>query len=493
MSIAAQKLTTGSSTTGSSTTGSSTTGSSNTGSSTGGSETNPQTISGPDTITMCYGDTNANIGASAPGTLRYTVNAGSAALLDVDANGNLTAKADDKSAYVGDQAPALTFTVKGLIGNDKLTTDPTVSYASNPDMSKTGTVTINVSGAVAPNYDITYQTGTLTITNRPTGGGGGGGGGGFVEQTYDIVVNAADNGVVKSDRSSAAAGTTINLTVTPNIGYVLSDLVVTDAKDNTLKLTDKGDGKYTFVMPSSKVTVKSSFAPASGDGAFVDVKSDDFFYDAVQWAVDNKVTTGTSATTFDPNGICTRAQAVTFLWRSAGCPAPTSTTMAFTDVPAGSFYYDAVLWAIESGITKGTSTTTFSPNDTCNRGQIVTFLYRAMKSPEANATNPFQDVAADAYYADAVLWAVEKGVTTGTSATTFSPNADGTRSDRDLPLSCDEVTHEDTKKVQRSRSLLHLSFFFGSILFFRFLRHICGSPCEHVSLGPFLCCCIHEQ
>ena len=376
---------------------------------------------------MCYGDTNANIGASAPGTLRYTVNAGSEALLDVDANGNLTAKADDKSAYVGDQAPALTFTVKGLIGNDKLTTDPTVSYASNPDMSKTGTVTINVSGAVAPNYDITYQTGTLTITNRPTGGGGGGGGGGFVEQTYDIVVNAADNGVVKSDRSSAAAGTTINLTVTPNIGYVLSDLVVTDAKDNTLKLTDKGDGKYTFVMPSSKVTVKSSFAPASGDGAFVDVKSDDFFYDAVQWAVDNKVTTGTSATTFDPNGICTRAQAVTFLWRSAGCPAPTSTTMAFTDIPAGSFYYDAVLWAIESGITKGTSTTTFSPNDTCNRGQIVTFLYRAMKSPEANATNPFQDVAADAYYADAVLWAVEKGVTTGTSATTFSPNADCTR------------------------------------------------------------------
>ncbi len=167
--------------------------------------------------------------------------------------------------------------------------------------------------------------------------------------------------------------------------------------------------------------------PTTPESGFADVGKNDFFYDAVEWAVANGVTTGVDATHFAPYASCTRAQAVTFLWRAAGSPAPKSEGMTFTDVKPGSYYCDAVLWAVENGITNGTSATTFSPDATCSRAQIVTFLWRSQKSPAAGAANPFADVAAGAYYADAVLWAVEKGVTTGTSATTFSPEDNCTR------------------------------------------------------------------
>ena len=166
--------------------------------------------------------------------------------------------------------------------------------------------------------------------------------------------------------------------------------------------------------------------PAKHPG-FVDAPVSSYFYEAVMWAVENGVTTGVSASRFDPNGVCTRAQAVTFLWRAAGSPAPRSRTMPFTDVPAGSYYYDAVLWAVENGITKGTSDTTFSPNMTCTRAQIVAFLWRSEKSPAAGSRNPFADVKSTAYYADAVLWAVREDITKGTTSTTFSPDADCTR------------------------------------------------------------------
>ena len=166
--------------------------------------------------------------------------------------------------------------------------------------------------------------------------------------------------------------------------------------------------------------------PAKHPG-FVDAPAGSYFYEAVMWAVENGITTGVSANRFDPNGVCTRAQAVTFLWRAAGSPAPRSRTMPFTDVPAGSYYYDAVLWAVENGITKGTSDTTFSPDDTCTRAQIVAFLWRSEKSPAAGSRNPFADVKSTAYYADAVLWAVREDITKGTTSTTFSPDADCTR------------------------------------------------------------------
>ena len=160
---------------------------------------------------------------------------------------------------------------------------------------------------------------------------------------------------------------------------------------------------------------------------FTDVAVTDYYYDAVLWAAENGITGGVDDTHFAPNATCTRAQAVTFLWRAAGSPAPKSSDMPFTDVAEGSYYYDAVLWAVENGITDGTSATTFSPDAVCSRGQIVTFLWRSQKSPASDSVNPFADVAADAYYNSAVLWAVTNGITDGTSATTFSPNNDCTR------------------------------------------------------------------
>ena len=246
--------------------------------------------------------------------------------------------------------------------------------------------------------------------------------------TYPITVKSAKNGDVTASHKSAAKGTTITLTVDPDKGYVLDTLTVLDGKDKEIKLTEK-NGKYTFTMPASKVTVAAMFKAeqSTGKNPFTDVPAGSYYEDAVIWAVDKGITTGTSATTFNPNGICTRAQAVTFLWRAAGSPAAKSSAMPFADVKAGSYYETAVLWAVENGITKGTSDTMFSPDATCTRAQIVTFLWRSQKSPAAGTANPFADVKSTAYYADAVLWAVKEDITKGTTSTTFSPDADCTR------------------------------------------------------------------
>ena len=246
--------------------------------------------------------------------------------------------------------------------------------------------------------------------------------------TYPITVKSAKNGDVTASHKSAAKGTTITLTVDPDKSYVLDTLTVLDGKDKEIKLTEK-NGKYTFTMPASKVTVAAMFKAeqSTGKNPFTDVPAGSYYEDAVIWAVDKGITTGTSATTFNPNGICTRAQAVTFLWRAAGSPAAKSSAMPFADVKAGSYYETAVLWAVENGITKGTSDTMFSPDATCTRAQIVAFLWRSEKSPAAGTANPFADVKSTAYYADAVLWAVKENITKGTTNTTFSPDADCTR------------------------------------------------------------------
>lgn len=246
--------------------------------------------------------------------------------------------------------------------------------------------------------------------------------------TYPITVKSAKNGDVTASHKSAAKGTTITLTVDPDKGYVLDTLTVLDGKDKEIKLTEK-NGKYTFTMPASKVTVAAMFKAeqSTGKNPFTDVPAGSYYEDAVIWAVDKGITTGTSATTFNPNGICTRAQAVTFLWRAAGSPAAKSAVMPFTDVKAGSYYETAVLWAVENGITKGTSDTMFSPDATCTRAQIVTFLWRSQKSPAAGTANPFADVAADTYYIDAVLWAVKHNITVGTTFSIFSPDEECTR------------------------------------------------------------------
>ena len=266
-------------------------------------------------------------------------------------------------------------------------------------------------------------------SDRESGGSSSGGGSSSSSSTtYAVTVESGRNGSVTVTPKSAAKNATITVTVAPDKGYALETLTATDKDGNAVKLTSKGNNKYTFTMPASKVTVKATFLEDNTMlNYFVDVPSSAYYYDAVLWAADKGITGGTTATTFSPNNSCTRAQAVTFLWRAAGSPAPKSTVMPFTDVAADAYYHDAVLWAVENGITAGTTATTFAPNATCTRGQIVTFLWRSQKSPAAGATNPFTDVAADAYYANAVLWAVENGVTGGTTATTFAPANDCTR------------------------------------------------------------------
>ena len=268
---------------------------------------------------------------------------------------------------------------------------------------------------------------TLEFPATSSGSTGGGGGGGGVT-TYAITVKSAKNGDVTASHKTASKGTTVTLTVDPDKGYVLDTLTVLDGKDKELKLTEK-NGKYTFTMPASKVTVEATFKASAptGKNPFIDVPAGSYYEDAVIWAVDKGITTGTSATTFNPNGICTRAQAVTFLWRAAGSPAAKSSAMPFADVKAGSYYYDAVLWAVEQGITKGTSDTMFSPDATCTRAQIVTFLWRANGSPAASGNSAFTDVASDAYYAAAVTWAEKNGVTGGIGGGLFGSNNNCTR------------------------------------------------------------------
>lgn len=246
--------------------------------------------------------------------------------------------------------------------------------------------------------------------------------------TYSVTVDKTENGSVTVSPKSASKGDTVTVTVKPDSGYVLETLTVTDKNGDELKLTDKGNGKYTFTMPGSKVEVKATFMEDNSVlNFFYDVPNGAYFYEAVKWAVKNGITTGVGNDLFAPEQPCTRAQIVTFLWRAAGSPEPKGTAAGMTDVVSGSYYEKAVAWAIENGITTGTTATTFSPDATCTRGQSVTFLHRALKGTAPTTVNGFTDVAADAFYADAVAWAVESGVTNGTTDSTFSPNNGCTR------------------------------------------------------------------
>ena len=263
--------------------------------------------------------------------------------------------------------------------------------------------------------------------DRPSSGGSSGGSSSSGD--YLISVDKTTGGTVRVNPGRADRGDTVTITVKPNSGYELDELVVTDKNGDTIRLTDKGNDKYTFKMPGSKVTVEATFVRISEEPEalpFVDVPTGAYYYDAVAWAVENGVTNGTSATTFGPDVTCTRAQMVTFLWRAAGSPEPETTVNPFTDVSESAYYYEAVLWAVERGITNGTSATTFSPDATVTRGQTVTFLWRDTGSPAAAGT-AFTDVAVDAYYTAAVSWAANEGITSGTSATTFSPDNACTR------------------------------------------------------------------
>ena len=248
------------------------------------------------------------------------------------------------------------------------------------------------------------------------------------DPTYSVTVDKTENGSVTVSPKSASKGSTVTITVKPDSGYTLETLTAIDSKGKEIQLTDKGEGKYTFTMPAGKVEAKATFMEDNSMlNFFYDVPNNAYFYEAVKWAVKNGITTGVGNDLFAPEQPCTRAQIVTFLWRAAGSPEPKGTAAGMTDVVSGSYYEKAVAWAIENGITTGTTATTFSPDATCTRGQSVTFLHRALKGTAPTTVNGFTDVAADAFYADAVAWAVESGVTNGTSANTFSPNNGCTR------------------------------------------------------------------
>ena len=241
---------------------------------------------------------------------------------------------------------------------------------------------------------------------------------------YTIKATAGVNGSISpSGNVSVREGRDQTFTITPDKGYAVANVKIDGKSIGAVK-------SYTFENIRRTHTIEVIFMKANGNpqtGVFVDVPEGSYYEEAVAWAVENGITQGTDDTHFSPDGICTRAQAVTFLWRTAGSPASKTSAMPFTDVPAGSYYYDAVLWAVENGITKGTSETMFSPDATCSRAQIVAFLWRSEKSPAAGTANPFADVKSTAYYAGAVLWAVREDITKGTTSTTFSPDADCTR------------------------------------------------------------------
>ena len=383
-------------------------------------------------------------------------------------NGNVTEYTYGVGAALPTDVTRTGYTFKGWYDNEGLTGDPVTAIGNTETGNKEYwakweinqyTITYDLAGGTAEGNPNTYtiETGAFTLKNPtksgytftgwsgtgldgennmtvtiPTGSTGNRtytahwryNGSGHSYSYYTIKATAGAGGsIAPSGNVSVREGRDQTFTITPDKGYAVANVKIDGKSIGAVK-------SYTFENVSRTHTIEVIFMKANGNpqtGVFVDVATGSYYEDAVDWAVENGITQGTDDTHFSPDGICTRAQAVTFLWRAAGSPAPRSRTMPFTDVPVGSYYYDAVLWAVENGITKGTSETMFSPDATCSRAQIVAFLWRSEKSPAAGSRNPFADVKSSAYYADAVLWAVENDITKGTTNTTFSPDADCTR------------------------------------------------------------------
>ena len=324
----------------------------------------------------------------------------------------------------------------------------TISYnlnngtaTGNPDSYTVESDAITLNTPTRPGYTFTGWSGTgldgennMTVT-IPTGSTGersytahwrynGGGSGG--SSSYPITIpGKTENGTVTVSPRSAEKGDTVTITAKPDSGYQLDDLTVTDKNGKELKLTDKGNGKYTFTMPASKVEIKATFVKEVETSPFSDVSTSAYYYEAVKWAQEKGITGGIGNGLFGPNQPCTRAQIVTFLWRAAGSPEPKAMS-SFADVSMDAYYAKAVAWAVENGITTGTGDGKFSPDATCTRAQSVTFLFRAIgKLVDSKAE--FSDVLTDSYYANAVAWAVENGVTNGIGNGLFGPDNSCTR------------------------------------------------------------------
>ena len=413
-----------------------------------------------DAVTGVYGESGKTVSATGTvGAITYAVTAGSevlvvnesgaltfkqggdatvrisaagdndhaAAFIDVNVHvdkAHVTLRALDKQIRTGNRIPALDapvlgtdYTVEGLLGSDSLTGKVTLRYDGTPNASRAGEYAILIEhDGTDPRYTADAAAGKLTV-KRSTDG--------KAEKSYKISVRASEGGSVSPYGTILALeGKDQTLTFIPDDGYRVSALYIDGSRVSAAE-------SYTFKRVNSTHTVEVVFAKIGEIAAtdFDDVPDDSYYKDAVDWAVDRGITVGASAMKFDPNGICTRAQAVTFLWRALGKPAAKNTAMPFTDVAADAYYADAVLWAVENKIVLGVSETKFDPDGICTRAQIVTLLWRAAESPTADSANPFTDVAADAYYADAVLWAVGKEITIGTSGTTFSPNRICTRAE----------------------------------------------------------------
>ena len=270
--------------------------------------------------------------------------------------------------------------------------------------------------------------GSVTVTaNWSRDGGSSSSGRDDSDPSYAVgIPDKTENGSVSVSPKNASQGDRVTVTVKPDAGYELDSLKVFDKNGKELELTDKGDGKFTFIMPAGKVEVKATFTEEVKTSPFQDVPTDAYYYEAVKWAQKKGITGGIGDGLFGPNQPCTRAQIVTFLWRAAGSPEPEGTAAGMTDVAAGSYYEKAVAWAIENGITTGTADGLFAPDATCTRAQGMTFLFRASKA-SADGMPAFSDVATNAYYAEAVKWATDNGITTGTTSSTFSPGSGCTR------------------------------------------------------------------
>ena len=278
-----------------------------------------------------------------------------------------------------------------------------------------------------PAHNVTVTVNWKANGSSSGGGSSGGGGGGTSTPGYTVSADKTENGTVTVSSKSASKGDTVTITATPDKGYTLESLTVLDKDGKALELTDKGSGKYAFTMPAGKVTVKAVFMDDNTMlNFFTDVHAEDYYYDAVLWAAQKGITGGMSDTLFAPNAACTRAQIVTFLWRAAGSPEPKQLS-TFGDVPADAYYAKAVAWAVENGITNGTTDTTFGPDETCTRAHGVTILSRAAGTNTASGNSNFADVDVNAYYASAVKWAVDNGITNGISSSLFGPDSSCTR------------------------------------------------------------------
>lgn len=385
---------------------------------------------------ILYGNDGKSVYASSdgtftiPGTLEYE-NSGVLSLYAQDAAGS---KSDLQFALITKQEQ-YAVTVNGSYAQDSgagsyaegemvtIRAGTRSGYQFSGWTSNSGVTFADASSATTT---FTMPASAVTVTANWSSSGGSSSGD-YDEPSWPVTAPDTENGSITVRPKNASKGDTVTITTKPDAGYELESMTVTDRNGKALGLTDKGDGIYTFKMPAGKVEIKASFAPEkTAQDFFTDVPANSYYADAVLWAAKNGITGGIGNGLFGPNQPCTRAQIVTFLWRAAGSPEPKAMS-SFADVSTDAYYAKAVAWAVENGITTGTGDGKFSPDATCTRAQSVTFLYRAAGSPAVSGSAEFGDVATNAYYADAVAWAAKNGITGGIGGGLFGSGNDCTR------------------------------------------------------------------